>query len=224
MRISSLGDNAVIVSFGDVISEELNLKSIVLCQKLTDDPFSGFIEAAPAYASASVFYDVMAVRKAYPEYRSASAAVASIVEQLCKRLSASDPIEMRPIEIPVSFDPVSALDLRDASALCGLSPDEFLNIFLGKTYRVFMLGFLPGFAYMGSVDERIAVPRRSKPRTKVPKGSVGVAGFQTGIYPRDSPGGWQLIGRTELELFDPNRSEPCVFRPGDEVRFVNIAK
>lgn len=222
MQISPLGDNALLVSFGDVISEELNSKSILLCQNLIDDPFSGFIEAVPAYASVSIFYDLVAVRTGYPQYPSASSAVASFVEQKCNRLSDSEPILPRRIEIPLSFDLDSAPDLQHASALRDLSTDEYMNLFLGKTYRVFMLGFLPGFPYMGSVDERIAVPRHSKPRTKVPKGSVGIAGLQTGIYPRDSPGGWQIIGRTGLELFDPDRIEPCVFRPGDEVRFVNI--
>jgi len=95
-----------------------------------------------------------------------------------------------------------------------------IDLFTSATYRVYMLGFLPGFAYMGEVDERIAAPRRDSPRLKVPKGSVGIAGKQTGIYPLESPGGWQIIGRSKVEMFSPNADEPCFLRAGDEVRFV----
>jgi len=106
------------------------------------------------------------------------------------------------------------------AAKAGLSADAVVDLFTGTSYRVYMIGFLPGFAYMGEVDERIAVPRRSSPRLKVPKGSVGIAGRQTGIYPLESPGGWQIIGRTEVELFTPDDHSPCLLRPGDNVRFV----
>ena len=111
-------------------------------------------------------------------------------------------------------------DLRSISERHRLTPDEVIDIFMSRTYRVYMLGFLPGFAYMGEVDERIATPRLSIPRTKVPKGSIGIAGKQTGIYPLVSPGGWNIIGRTDLQLFEPQAEEPTLLKPGDEVRFV----
>lgn len=220
MQISPLGDNALTVDFGNVISDELNRKVIALCQRLTEKPFPGLIETVPAYASATVFYDLATVRKAFPDYATASGAAAQFVHDEANKLNASAETETRTIEIPVRFDQASALDLETAAASKNLSPHEFLDIFLSQTYRVYMLGFLPGFPYMGEVDERIAVPRKQTPRTHVPKGSVGIAGRQTGIYPSDSPGGWQIIGRTDLELFDASRDEPCLFRAGDEVRFV----
>lgn len=220
MQISPLGDNALTVDFGNVISNELNRKAIALCRRLDEKPFPGLIETVPAYASVSVFYDLVTARKAFPEYANAFNAAEKFVLDAINSLSESAETENRTIEIPVHFDQASALDLETAAASKGLSPDAFLEIFLSQTYRVYMLGFLPGFAYMGEVDERIAVPRKLSPRTHVPKGSVGIAGRQTGIYPSDSPGGWQIIARTDLELFDAHRDEPCLFRAGDEVRFV----
>lgn len=220
MLISPLGDNALTVDFGNVISDELNRKAIALCQRLAENPFPGLIETVPAYASATVFYDLATVRKAFPDYETAFNAAANFVHDTASDLSESVEIAARTIEIPVYFDQPNALDLETAAASKDLSPDEFLDIFLSQTYRVYMLGFLPGFAYMGEVDELIAVPRKHNPRTHVPKGSVGIAGRQTGIYPQESPGGWQIIGRTDAGLFDANRDEPCLFRAGDQVRFV----
>lgn len=220
MLISPLGDNALTVDFGNVISDELNRKAIALCQQLAQTPFPGLIETVPAYASATVFYDLTVVRKAFPDYATAFNATAKFVHDTANALGESLRPQTRTIEIPVNFDQASALDLETAAASKGLSADAFLEIFLSQTYRVYMLGFLPGFAYMGEVDERIAVRRKLSPRTQVPKGSIGIAGRQTGIYPQESPGGWQIIGRTDLELFDAHRDEPCLFRAGDEVRFI----
>ncbi|MBM3819901.1 MAG: 5-oxoprolinase subunit PxpB [Acidimicrobiia bacterium] len=129
----------------------------------------------------------------------------------------------RLIEVPVFYGGDAGPDLADVAAHGGLTPDAVIERHASKTYRVFMLGFLPGFAYMGSVDEAIAAPRRAAPRVRVPAGSVGIAGRQTGIYPRESPGGWQIIGRTPLLLFDPDRTPPAIFAPGDQVRFVPVA-
>ena len=118
------------------------------------------------------------------------------------------------------FDEVSGPDLPLVAAKSGLSVNEVVELFTSSAYRVFMIGFLPGFAYMGEVDERIALPRKQQPRQVVPKGSIGIAGRQTGIYPLESPGGWQLIGRTEVELFTPYAERPTLLQPGDLVRFV----
>ena len=126
------------------------------------------------------------------------------------------------IEVPVFFDDECAPDLRAIAEFGGLAPDEVIDIFTSEIYRVYMLGFLPGFAYMGEVDKRIAVARKPTPRLKVPKGSVGIAGRQTGIYPFESPGGWQIIGRTKMELFTPDDETPCFFAPGDHVKFYQV--
>ena len=115
-------------------------------------------------------------------------------------------------------------DLTVVAAFSGLSEAEVIAVHAESTYRVYMLGFLPGFAYLGSVDERIAIPRRESPRLRVPAGSVGIAGRQTGVYPLPAPGGWQLIGRTPTRLFDLARAEPFLLRPGDQVRFAAVSE
>jgi KipI family sensor histidine kinase inhibitor len=122
--------------------------------------------------------------------------------------------------VPVSYGGEFGPDLAEVAAFAGLSEAAVVALHIGVRYRVFMLGFLPGFAYMGRVDSRIAAPRKGTPRLRVPAGSVGIAGVQTGIYPRESPGGWQIIGRTTIPLFDPLTSPSALFAPGDTVRFV----
>ena len=111
-------------------------------------------------------------------------------------------------------------DLADVASFAGVRPEDVVAMHSSRTYRVFMLGFVPGFAYMAAVDERIAMPRLDTPRTRVPAGSVAIAGVQTGIYPSATPGGWRLIGRTSIKAFDPGRATPCLFQAGDRVRFV----
>jgi inhibitor of KinA len=217
-RIFPLGDSALTVEFGTSISIDLNERAIALAEHFQRDPFAGFIEAVPAYASTTLFYDIVAVRSAFPEFPVAFDAVASLVLAGSNRPKVKQ--MPRKIDIPVDFGPDAALDLNFVAKSHGLSPDEVVDIFTSVTYRVFMLGFLPGFAYMAEVHERIATPRKETPRLSVPRGSVGIAGRQTGIYSLDSPGGWQVIGRTNLTLFQPNSKDPSYLRPGDQVRFV----
>jgi KipI family sensor histidine kinase inhibitor len=160
------------------------------------------------------------VNDAYPKSLTAFAAVSSIAEKAAENLEFISTTEKRIVEIPIEISDTLSPDLEGLCEFSKLTRTDVLDIFLSGTYRVYMLGFLPGFAYMGDVDERIAAPRLKTPRTMVPKGSVGIAGKQTGIYPRESPGGWNIIGRTNLEMFDPTSPEPCLLRPGDEVAFV----
>lgn len=125
------------------------------------------------------------------------------------------------VDIPVRYN---GADLAHVAAHAGLSTAEVIALHTAPEYTVFCLGFLPGFAYLGGLDERIACPRRAEPRLKVPAGAVGIAGNQTGIYPLASPGGWQLIGRTSATLFDPAAATPALLAPGDTVRFVEVAR
>lgn len=222
MRIFALSENAVTVEFGSVISLELNQKAMALTQHLDDAPFPGYIESVPAYASATIFYDIQKVRNSYPDHPSAFDAVCTIVETAESLADSAASEKNNRIEIAVKFDETNGPDLISAADMCGLSVDKFIDVFTSLDYRVYMLGFLPGFAYMGEVDESIALPRLSSPRKNVPAGSVGIAGRQTGIYPFDSPGGWQLIGRTDVKVFNPNGERPCLFEPGDIVKFVAV--
>jgi len=219
-KIFPLGDGALTVDFGNTISVELNDRAIALASYFSGNPFEGFIEAVPAYSSVSIFYDLVEVRRNFAEFETAFDAVLEIVRASLDRVSSEIGKVSRTIEIPVDFGPDAAPDLVRIAAHRGLTVEETVGIFTSGTYRVYMLGFLPGFAYMGEVDVRIAVPRRDSPRLKVPRGSVGIAGRQTGIYLLESPGGWQIIGRTDLELFTPDAKTPCLLAPGDNVRFV----
>jgi len=138
----------------------------------------------------------------------------------CKSNAASFP--SRRIEIPVHYGGPAGRDLDEVARQTGLSREEVVRLHNAGEYTVYFLGFLPGFAYLGGMDKRLATPRRKEPRSAVPAGSVGIGGEQTGIYPSVSPGGWQIIGRTSLQLFDPARDPPSLLLPGDTVRFVNV--
>ena len=220
-KIFPLGDGALTVDFGNTISAELNDRAIALASYFNRNPFTGFIEAVPAYSSVSIFYELGEVRRNFSEFETAFDAVREIVNASLDQDGSEIGIPSRTIEIPVDFGPDAAPDLDQIAAHGGLTAEETVRLFTSGTYRVYMLGFLPGFAYMGEVDERIAAPRRDTPRLKVPRGSVGIAGRQTGIYPLESPGGWQIIGRTNVEMFTPHAETPCLLAPGDNVRFVS---
>jgi inhibitor of KinA len=221
IRTFPLGDSALTVEFGRVISKDLNEEAIALADHFHAQPFAGFIEAVPAYASTTLFFDIPTVKRNYSRFATAYDAVNYLVTKSIRNLESSvRSISADSVEIPVHFDYGSAPDLEFIATRSGLEPSRVVEEFTSRTYRVFMLGFLPGFTYMGEVDDRIATPRKETPRMLVPKGSVGIAGKQTGIYSLASPGGWQIIGRTETELFTPKAKRPTLLQAGDEVRFV----
>jgi inhibitor of KinA len=221
-KMFPLGDSALTLDLGDRISENLNEKAIALSKYIDSHPFPGLIETVPAYTSMTVYYDLLVVRRNFPAFMSAFEAVKHLVENAAAAKKVSRSKKAGTIHIPVRFDRETGPDLESLARRGGLSTDEVIKIFTETTYRVFMLGFLPGFSYLGEVDERIAAPRHDSPRLTVPKGSVGIAGKQTGIYSLESPGGWQIIGRTETELFSPKSQKPCLLSPGDQVRFVSV--
>ncbi|MEZ5346820.1 MAG: 5-oxoprolinase subunit PxpB [Pyrinomonadaceae bacterium] len=221
-NIFPLGENALTISFGNTISPEINSIAASLSRRIESSPFHGFIECLPAYSSVSVFFDSLKVKDRFRTALTAYQIAKSHVEIALDGLEISAPEDSREIEIPVSFDKKDAPDLSFVAEFAELSEDNVVQIFLSQTYKVYVLGFLPGFAYMGEVDPRIVVPRKETPRKEVKKGSVGIAGNQTGIYPLDSPGGWQIIGKTETVLFTPHEDPPVLFSPGDTVKFVKI--
>jgi inhibitor of KinA len=221
-KIKPLGESAVVVEFGSEISEEINARAIALADHLDRDRFPGFIEAVPAYVSTTVFFDVATVARAIGWSEDISSFVEGVLKESVAAMSVATSSERHAVEIPTDFGPAAGSDLDSVARHCQLSVSEVLDIFTSRAYRVFMIGFLPGFAYMGETDERIHVPRLAHPRAKVPKGSVGLAGAQTGVYPLESPGGWQIIGRTNVEMFDPNSDPPSRLKAGDLVKFVPI--
>ena len=215
----SVSENSLTVSFGNTISLETNQQVLNLADFVEQNPFKGLIEIVPAYSSLTVFFDLVTVRKYSSEFPTAFESVKTFLENALENLSEIEKPASREIEILFDCGDEFALDLEFISEIKKISKEEIIEIFTAKLYRVFMLGFLPGFAYMGEVDKRIAVPRKETPRLKVPKGSVGIAGNQTGIYPFDSPGGWQIIGKTDTELFTPNEKNPAFLQAGDLVKF-----
>ena len=218
-KIFPLGESALTIEFSNEISPETNDKVISLVNYFEANQFPGFNEIVPAYSSLTIYYDVLTVRKNFLEFATAFDAVKNSAENALLNLASIKKENSRVIEIPVCFDDENALDLKFVAEINNLKPPEVIEIFTAKTYRVYMLGFLPGFAYLGEIDERIAAPRKSAPRLRVPKGSVGIAGRQTGIYPLASPGGWQIIGKTDVEMFTPNSENPAFLRAGDSVKF-----
>lgn len=217
-----LGENALTVKFGNEISPEINDLVLCLAESFEQNPFPGFVETIPAYSSLTIFYDCFLVKRNFPDSKTAFEWVKKFTEELIPNLAKSESHSPRQIEIPVNFDKQFAPDLEFVAKVNDITPQKFIEIFTLKKYRVYMLGFLPGFAYMGELDDSISAPRKHTPSQKVPKGSVGIAGKQTGIYPLESPGGWQIIGKTNVELFTPRAKFPTYFQVGDEVKFIPV--
>ncbi len=219
--ISPLNETALLVSFENVIDEAINEKVMALHQAFAKNSFKGFIETVPAYTSLAIFYDVPTVKKNYRADNTAFDFVENFTHQLISNINFTETLTSNTITIPVYYN---GENIEQVALLHNLSVEEVINIHTKKMYRVFMIGFLPGFAYMGKVDERIATPRLATPRTNVKAGSVGIAGFQTGIYPLQSPGGWQIIGQTPIKIFDATKDNPCLLEAGDSVQFIAISK
>ena len=221
-NIFSLGDAAITVDFGNYIDIDINKEVIARFNQLQQTPLPGMIEAVPAYSSLTVYYDVAAIRKLNPGL-TAFETMQQLLEERLKQPILQKDGEERIIKIPVCYDTEFASDIQQLAAVKNISVEEVISFHTAKSYNVYMLGFLPGFAYMGEVDEKIATPRKSQP-VNVAAGSVGIAGKQTGIYPLASPGGWQIIGRTPLKLFDAESLAPTLLRVGDLVQFYPIDK
>ena len=211
-KLFALGTNAITIEFGNKIDPELNQNAIELASFIESLKLDWVTETLPSYASLTVFFGPSRV----PEDPFRLLTEITREHFLNPKRELATPREHI---IPVSFEEDDAQDLKFVASSSGLTREKVIETFLSEEYRVYMLGFLPGFPYMGKLDDSIATPRKERPRRRVPAGSVGIAGNQTGIYPFDSPGGWQLIGRTEATIFDPQNENPATFKPGDLVRF-----
>jgi KipI family sensor histidine kinase inhibitor len=208
-RILEAGDSAVLLELEPVIDAEVNARAIRIAAAVRDACILGVRDVISTYRSVGVFFDPL------------STDVSIVVHVLRQALRApARHVDARTVEVSVSYGGEGGPDLEAVAARAGISIQDVIDRHTSAQYRVFMLGFLPGFAYMGGVHPSIASPRRATPRGRVAAGSVGIAGEQTGIYPRESPGGWQIIGRTDEDVFDPSRTPASLFAPGDIVRFV----
>ena len=218
MHLSPLGDRAVLIRLGDAISEETHRLVRAVAARLTSRTVPAMIELVPAFTSVTVHYNPANVpnedQGSSPYTRFAESISAALAELAVESLPSP-----RAVEIPVAYGGEYGPDLEEVARLHEISTDDVVRLHSGATYRVYMLGFAPGFAYLGGLPEAIATPRRPEPRTAVPAGTVGIGGSQTGVYPLTLPGGWRLIGRTPARLFDVRRESPTLLAVGDAVTF-----
>lgn len=216
-RYLTAGDSALVVEFGNEISEKLNDKVKQLEEQIEKAVHAGLLpgvgEVIPTFRSLLVIFDPLVTD------------IGQLKLSLMKmeeKLQGSSKAFRRILKIPCCYGGRYGLDLADLMEYTGLSREEVIERHSCVDYRVYMMGFLPGFAYLGGLDKRLEMPRLKTPRVKIPAGAVGIGGSQTGVYPMDSPGGWRLIGGTPVDFYDPEREEPILCRAGDYIRFVPI--
>lgn len=207
------GDRALIVEFGRVIDEAVNTRVQQLADVLDRKKPAGVLECVPTYRSLLVLYDPMTVG-----YESLKNTILKLVPSEGEARSRKKTV----LQIPCCYGGEYGPDLEEMQQICNLSSEEIVRLHSGQLYKIYMLGFLPGFVYLGGMDSRIAAPRLSVPRTLIPAGSVGIGGSQTGVYPIASPGGWRLIGSTPVRFYDPDRINPILCRAGEYIRFIAV--
>jgi len=210
------GDSALLVEFGDGINLMLNRKVTTLNEAILEAEVQGVEELVPTYRSLLICYNPLKTTYEQLVFR-----IREIEERPAE---SSAEVEGRKIVVPVVYGGEYGLDLGSVARYHGLMEEEVVKLHSGREYRVYMIGFVAGFPYLGEVPDEIATPRLGTPRLKVPAGSVGIAEKQTGIYPCEAPGGWQIVGRTPLELFDSMRQPPALLEPGDAVKFEPISE
>ena len=212
--ISPVGDRAISIDFGQVIDPTINRHIRQTIERIKELQLEGIIELVPTYCALLVEYDAMLY--SYSE-------ICNIIEPTLEEGMTNTTNELvTVVEVPTVYGGEFGPDLSFVASHNHLSEDEVISIHSGTDYLVYMLGFIPGFTYLGGMDSRIATPRLSSPRTLIPAGSVGIAGEQTGTYPSDSPGGWQIIGRTPVTMYDMSKAQVALLNAGDYVRYVPI--
>jgi inhibitor of KinA len=216
MDIEPLGDSALLVRIVAEFDREKSLDALLAAaQALNAEKIPGLVEIVPAYTTIALFFDP--ARNDFGEVRAR-------IEHALQVLPSARAARASTIEVPVCYDPEFAIDLDEVARHAGLSADEVIKRHSSATYRVSCVGFTPGFPFLSGLPAELATPRRASPRKEIPAGAVAIGGTQTGIYPRKSPGGWNIIGRTPVRLFDVERQPPALFHAGDHVRFRQISR
>ena len=209
-KIVPLGDSAVLIQLGDEIDITINRYVHALASLVNMSPPMGVIETVPAYGTLLVHYDPLIL---------SFVQIKNYLRERIAQVHDNESRKRKQVEVPVRYGGEYGVDLESVARHCQWQIEDVIRIHSEKIYTVFMMGFTPGFPYMGKLDDAIIMPRLETPRMRVPAGTVAIAGSQTGIYPINSPGGWQLIGWTPLQLFNPASESPFLFSPGDEVKF-----
>ena len=215
VRVAPAGDAALVAEFPPRIDPAINDRCRTVAAELRSRWGAILRDVVIGYCTVTVYFDPVRIDSRWLESEIRAAALT---------LDETDPNGVAVVQVPVCYEGDLAPDLGDVASFGGRSPDEVIALHTGREYRVYLVGFIPGFAYMAEVDPAIAAPRRSTPRTAVPAGSVAIAGGQTGIYPAVTPGGWNIIGRTTVKPYDPERVEPFLFKAGDRVQFVRVSR
>lgn len=218
-----LGDNAIIIQLGNGILDEILEKIQILTSYLDHHPREWMIEYVPAYTTVAIFYDPLKIQIPLNSERLPYDMVCIQLQQLITELKITSSLKPRVIEIPVLYGGEYGPDLTFVANYNNISTDEVIQIHSSGNYIVHMIGFAPGFPYLGGMSEKIAAPRKETPLLKIPPRTVGIAGKQTGVYPIETPGGWQLIGRTPISLFRPYEESPSLLKTGDRIKFVSIS-
>lgn len=209
------GDRALLVDCGDGMDMDVNQRVLALAARLGENRPVGINSVIPAYRSLTVIYDPLLTDQELLQKQ---------IDDLVAYLEDVAGYETALIAIPVLYGGTFGPDIEFVSAHTRLTVNEIIDVHSSGTYPIYMLGFTPGFCYLGGMDHRLQTPRRETPRISIPAGSVGIAGLQTGMYPVSSPGGWQIIGRTPLRLFAPERENPFLYKPGDKIRFYPVTQ
>ena len=212
-KILTAGDSSVLIQFGNTIDPEINYRISATVQMMREQHIVGVTDIIPAFCSLLINYDPRVITFAEIKER---------MEGILKMEIKAGAKRKKVYEIPVCYGGEYGPDIQNIADHAGLSVEEVIDIHTSRDYLIYMLGFLPGFTYLGGLDERIHTPRLANPRIKIAAGSVGIGGSQTGIYPMDSPGGWQLMGLTPVKTYDPEREIPILVEAGDYIRFVRI--
>ena len=222
MQITPLGDTALIVAVGEAIDEPTHQRVQAALRTLEAEPLPGVVELVPAYTTVTLFYDPLRLLAAGAPAADLAGWLAELVRQRLAQPPPGEAAPARTVELPVCYGGDFGPDLTAVATQTGLSAEKIISLHRGAEYLVYLIGFSPGFPYMGGLPAELALPRRATPRTAVPPGSIGIVNNQTCIYPLATPGGWHLIGRTPLRLFQPDRDPPAMLRAGDRVRFHTI--
>ncbi|MFC0189715.1 5-oxoprolinase subunit PxpB [Fictibacillus aquaticus] len=217
-EIEPLGDSVVLLRFGEEISRSTNELVQRAAYELEANPFKGMKELIPAFSTLAVEYSPVEMGGEFP-YETAESCIRDILQKVENLHNSNSKI----VKIPVCYEAPHALDIEELGAYTGLTVEEVISLHTTTDYYVYFLGFAPGFPFLGGMPEQIAMPRKSSPREKIPAGSVGIAGRQTGVYPIETPGGWQIIGRTPKTFFSPDSENPVLVSPGDTVQFYQIS-